>query len=199
MVKEHVIIFTPGLGGETKSLAILTSMWPLSGLTPIMLPMVWKDNLPLKPKLDHLLSVVDSYLDKGHMVSGVGTSAGGSLILNAFYERPNMHRVATVNSRLMIGPTQGWRSFDLQTRLSPAFAESIRLLEKRLPHFPKNLSKRIINTRNFPFDELVPPETSFIEGAEHYSIPGIEHMLGIGTTLTLFSIPLINFLKRDLE
>ena len=45
-------------------------------------------------------------------------------------------------------------------------------------------------------DELVPPETATIKGAHNTKVPIFEHVLSIGMSLTLFSRPLIVFLKN---
>lgn len=44
-------------------------------------------------------------------------------------------------------------------------------------------------------DELVPPETTIVQGANNTVVPTPEHMLSIGAALTVFSHPLIAFLK----
>jgi len=46
-------------------------------------------------------------------------------------------------------------------------------------------------------DELVPPDTTMLEGAYNTRVPTAEHVLSIGAALTVFSKPLIIFLIKD--
>jgi hypothetical protein len=46
-------------------------------------------------------------------------------------------------------------------------------------------------------DELVPSDTTILIGAYNTMVPTPEHVLSIGATLTIFSKPLILFLKAE--
>ncbi|PIZ24310.1 hypothetical protein COY48_03680 [Candidatus Collierbacteria bacterium CG_4_10_14_0_8_um_filter_43_86] len=87
----------------------------------------WKK---FQPKLEGLLTLIDTLSQQGCHISLVGTSAGGRTVLNAFLRRKNqIRRVINMCGRLRTGPTAGLRSFSSKTSTSPAFVESIELFE----------------------------------------------------------------------
>lgn len=145
-----------------------------------------------------MLTVIDSLEQKRHTISLVGTSAGGSCALNAFIERKVViHKVISICGRLKIGPTSGFRSFESRSKSSRAFAQSVQLCEKSISALSKQERAKIMSVRPQFGDEVVPPQTTYIQGVYNITIPTIEHVFSIGMALTLFSKPLILFLKEE--
>jgi pimeloyl-ACP methyl ester carboxylesterase len=133
MSKEHSVVVIPGLGDEVSTLKKITAHWRNYGLEPIIHSVGWRDGEnEFAPKLKRLVSLIDQLAEEGDTVSLVGTSAGGSAVLNAFIERKDIvRRVVNVCGRLRTGPEHGFRSFQSKTASSPAFAQSVKLAEAR--------------------------------------------------------------------
>jgi len=201
MSKEHKIIVIPGLGDRTKPLELAANHWRKHGLEPIMHPVGWHDGeISFRPKLERLVEMIDSLTHEGDRVSLVGTSAGGSAALNAFIERSDqVHRIVNVCGRLRKGPLKGFRSFGAKTASSPAFANSVELCESREEELTSTDRKKIMTVRAMFGDELVPADTTVMLGGYNTLVPTPEHMLSIISSLTIFSKPLIVFLKQDLQ
>lgn len=202
MSKEHKVIVIPGLGdSRTKPLELLTNNWRRQGLEPIVHAVGWHDGEDsFEPKLHRLVEMIDKFVDQGDVVSLVGTSAGGSAALNAFIERRNVvHRIINVCGRLRVGPITGFRSFESKSKSSPAFAESVKLAETQEKLLSPSDRQKIMTVRAMFGDELVPPNTTIVQGAYNTVVPTPEHMFSIGSALTIFSKPLIVFLKQDLR
>lgn len=197
MASQNTVIVIPGLGDNTRVLEIVTLHWKNHGFMPYVHSVGWRNNKdPFGIKLQKIVSLIDHFLKRGDTVSLVGTSAGGSAVLNAFFERKSViYRVVTICGRLRIGPTIGFRSFTNMTKTSPSFAESVRMCDKREKSLTLADKKKIMTVHTQLGDELVPPETATISGALNIQVPMVEHVLSIGSTLTFFSKPIIDFLK----
>lgn len=201
MGKKHSVIIIPGLGDKTNILELITRYWKRHELEPIVYSIGWRDGeYSFKSKLRRLLKLIDQLTNKGNIVSLVGTSAGGSAVLNAFIERKDVvYRVVTICGRLRTGPTTGFRSFGLKTVSSPSFAESIKLFEAKEKYLDATDRQKVMTIHAMFGDELVPKDTTVLDGAFNISIPTLEHMLSIGAALTIFSKQVITFLKGDTE
>ncbi|KKQ66962.1 MAG: hypothetical protein US86_C0002G0079 [Candidatus Daviesbacteria bacterium GW2011_GWA2_38_24] len=197
MSKEHSVIVIPGLGNDTSKLEWAIQHWRNHGLEPLVHSVDWhKDEF--QSKLERLVDLVDELSDKGDVVSLVGTSAGGSAVLNAFIERKDViHRVVNVCGRLRTGAQAGFRSFEARTASSPAFAQAVKLFESREDTLTERDRQKIMTVRAMFGDELVPGDTTILEGAYNTQVPTPEHMLSIGAALTIFSQPVILFLKGE--
>ncbi|MBI5620579.1 hypothetical protein HY949_02270 [Candidatus Gottesmanbacteria bacterium] len=193
---KNKVIIIPGLGDETRVLGYITRQWKRYGLDLVVYSVGWhdgKESFPLK--LSRFVQMIDELVKNGNKVSLVGTSAGGSAVVNAFIERKSkIHRVINICGRLKVGPTTGYRSFDKKTSSSPAFAESVRLCEKGIKLLTATDRKKIMTVHAKFGDELVPPETTMINGAHNTYIPTMEHVVSISAALTIFSKSLTFFL-----
>ena len=199
MQKPHKVILVPGLGDDTRFLNWATKNWQKHGLEPVVHSVGWRDGeSSFEPKLKRLISLIDEFVKEGNQVSLVGTSAGGSAVLNAFIQRKDsIHKVVNVCGRLKVGPTSGFRSFQSKTQTSPAFAKSVKLCESEIKSLSKQDLKKIMTVQAMFGDELVPSETTIIHGALNTKVPTPEHMISIATALTIFSKPMIDFLLRQ--
>jgi len=201
MPQPHHVIVIPGLGDSRKELNFICSHWNWSnhGLQIHIYPIGWHDiqEQDFQVKLLRLLRYISKSGIKGERVSLIGVSAGGSAALNAFYRMKNdIHRVINVCGRLRVGSSRGFRSFSSRTRSSSSFAQSVRMLEKHEGLFTKNDREKIMTIHAAFGDELVPKETVLVTGAKNISVPMIEHGLSIFTALTIFSMPIIEFIKE---
>ncbi len=198
MSKKHRVIIVPGLGDDEDKIVWLTNHWRKHGLEPIVYTIGWLDDeKEFQPKLSVLVEMIDQFTKDGDKVSLVGCSAGGSAVLNAFFERKNVvHKVITICGRLRHGNQKGFRSFETRTASSPSFAKSVQLFESREDVLSDNDRQKIMTVRALFGDELVPADTTILRGAYNTVVPTPEHVLSIGMALTLFSRPLITFLTK---
>lgn len=195
MAEKHYVILIPGLGDNNRLMAWTTKFWKWQGLEPVVFRMGWADSESLKVKLAKLGKLIRQLAKKGK-VSLVGTSAGGSAVLNAYLERREaIEKVVNLCGRLRTGNETGWRSFATRTASSAVFAQSVSLFEKREKELTKADKKKILCLRPKWGDELVPPNTASIAGANYAEIPCGEHTISICLALTFLSQPLIKFLK----
>lgn len=198
MKRTHKVIIVPGLNGETDKITLATNHWRRHGLEPVVCSVGWQNGENnFRPKLKKLIDLVDKFSKNGETVSLVGLSAGGSAVLNLFFERKNnVRKVVNICGRLRTGPETGFRSFKARTKSSPAFAQSVKLFESREEKLTENDRKKIMTVRAMFGDELVPPETAIIKGAYNTAVPTPEHIFSIFMALTMFSKPVILFLNN---
>lgn len=196
MNKKHHVIVSPGMDGRIGGLKLLTRNWPKKyGLSPEVVQTIWKDGKGLEPKLTKILDLIDKFVDKGDTVSLIGTSASGSLMLNAFVERKNVvNKVVNISGFLRPGNGTGMHSFETRSAASKAFRESVLRFEKSEPSLTEQDRCKILTVRPMFGDELVPANTVTINGALNKTVPMIEHILSIATALVLYD-PVIVFLK----
>lgn len=199
MNKEHHTIFIPGLGDEVNKMTWATNFWRRFGLDPIVHSVGWHNGeREFQPKLQILVDMIDKFANDGDKVSLVGCSAGGSAAFNAFFERRNVvYRVINVCGRLRTGSQNGFRSFDARTASSPPFAESVKLFESHEALLTEQDKQKVMTVRALFGDELVPADTTILRGAYNTVVPTPEHVFSIAMALTLFSRPLITFLKKE--
>lgn len=198
MTKNHFVIIIPGLGDNAKEVRWATSHWRRYGLKPVIHSVGWNDKeADFRPKLERLTGLIDKLSSEGDKVSIVGLSAGGSAAINAYIRRrKKVNKTVSVCGRLIRGNQTGFRSFEKRTASSSAFAQSILLCESGLTNLTNMEKRKIMTVRAMFGDELVPAETAIVKGADNIAVPTAEHVLSIGATLTIFSKPVILFLKE---
>lgn len=195
MPQTHSVIIIPGLGDNVQAIKLLEKSWKKFGLDIIPHSIGWRDGEnDFKPKLERLLKLIDKLHKEGKKVSLVGTSAGGSAVLNAFVKRKNViHKVVNVCGRLRVGPESGFRSFALKSKSSLSFADSVKMFESKESLLTEKDRKRIMTIMPIFGDQLVPSSTVFIEGAVNKKIFMGEHILSITYAMAIYT-PLKKFL-----
>ena len=165
-------------------------------MEPLIHSVSWRnDHQDFQIKLTRLLGVIDSIDTRHNKVSLVGCSAGGSAVLNAFYERKDViNKVINVCGRLRTGNLTGFRSFKSKTASSSAFAQSIKLFETRESLLSQEDKGKVMTVRALFGDELVPADTTNLDGAYNITVPTGEHLFSIAMAMTVFSKNLIKFL-----
>ena len=137
-------------------------------------------------KLEKVVALIDTYCADGYTVSLLGTSAGGSAVINAFAMRKDkIHKVINVCGRLRKGENV-FPTLDKASLTSKSFYDSIIQCENNLEKLSPNDSNKILTLRPL-FDELVPSSTVSVPGAMNIILPTIEHVLSISFALTLYS------------
>lgn len=150
----------------------------------------------LKPKLDRMTDLIDKYHASGYLVSLLGTSAGGSAVINVYAMRKaKMHKVINVCGRLRSG--EGARpTLKEAAKRSKSFYDSVLQCEKVMTKFTGEDCRKILTFRPL-FDELVPPSTVTVPGAKNVHLPAIEHIISIMFTITMFSEKIVGFVLED--
>lgn len=193
MSKNHLIV-VPGLGGENRWFRVIINSWKMYGFTTHICDIGWKDGGKLQPKLQRLIKIIDDLHSDGNIVSLVGTSAGGSAVLNAFCDRrEKVYRVVNICGRLRAGE-KVFPSLEIASRTSSSFKESVLLFERRESRLTEKDKNKILTIRAL-FDEIVPTSTTILPGATNIQILSIEHILSITAAMTIYAQSMIKFLK----
>src|SRR3989344_8807022 len=196
MSKEHHLVVIPCLCGRNLLFDRAVNAWSRFGFIPHPYEMTWKDNKGFSPKLARLLKTVDDLQINDSIVSLVGTSAGGSMALNAFYERQDsIHRVINVCGRLRSG-VNVFPTLDQAAKSSPSFKESVLRCEDKESDLSVQARGKIMTIRAL-LDEVVPTSTSTIQGARNLQIYSVEHMFSIAVAMTICARPMVEFLKEN--
>ncbi len=192
----HYVLFVPGLGGENILFRRTANSWNRFGFTPIIHDVGWKDEEQhFEPKLKKLISLIDTLHASGGIISLVGTSAGGSAVLNAYSKRTTkIHKVVNICGRLRAG-YHVFPSLEIASRSSKSFRESVTLFEQREPDLTNKQRKNILTIRSL-FDETVPISTISVRGAHNVQIVSVEHNLSIALALTVYSKIIVRFLQK---
>ena len=195
MSKEHSLIVVPGLGGENQMLKMIVDSWSKHGINGYIHDAGWRGNEEtFQTKLEKLINQVDKLSIKGK-VSLLGTSAGGSAVINTFNERKNkIYKVVNVCGRLRTG-FDVYPTLETASRSSISFKQSVLLCEKVQRSFNEEDRKKVITIRPL-FDKTVPISTMTIVGARNERIISVGHVFSIALAMTLYSKKVINFLNN---
>jgi len=196
MLLENHVIIIPGLGNRVALHAWATNSWKRFGITPHVFDVRWKtEEKGFSEKLTRALTLVDSLSNKNIRISLVGNSAGSSFALNIFGERKNKISRIIVNCGRMREGDWPWFTFNQATMQSPSFQESV-LKAQELEKFLTTSDRKKILTLRPLFDEVVPPFTVPIRGAQNKITCSVEHSLSISLNLTLFKRQILDFIMK---
>lgn len=200
MSKQHHIIYVPGLRDKmwlnTNLVHVLTPFWKIQGFHSHILAPHWEEGTKFAPKQKLITDKIDELIKKGHTVSLIGQSAGGSAVMNAFCERRKVvNGVINCTGRLRAGvnvkPT-----LEVSAKISPAFKDACLLFEhKNEPTLTKSDRKKIMTIRPV-WDEAVPASTVPLDGATNITLPFVEHIISGVVALTILSKIPLNFLRK---
>ncbi len=194
MSVEHHVIYVPGLNDQKKSYELAVNRWSVYGVAPHVYRIGWHDGESFKPKLQRLVNEVNKYINKGHKMSLVGGSAGGSAVLNALIEAPKINAVVNLCGRLRAG-TNVHPSLEFASRKSTSFKESVMLFETREPEMSKEQRERVLNLIPI-YDEIVPKSTVSLRGATNKTLYSVEHILSGLLGMTIFSPVIMKFIRE---
>ncbi|MFA5135931.1 MAG: hypothetical protein WC489_00885 [Patescibacteria group bacterium] len=192
---KHAVILIPGLSDNANNLQFVTNNWEQKhDITPYVHVVPWTSNTEnFDAKLERLIHKIDILSEKKHRVSLIGTSAGGSCVINAFCKRRSqIHKVVNVCGRLKKG-THVFPSLDFACRRSPSFKDSVLLCEKNIETLSTKDKQKIMTVSSL-FDEAVPLSLMSINGAYNIRIISLEHAISIALALTLYSQKITDFL-----
>lgn len=193
--KNHVIII-PGLGNNISRHIWATNDWKKWGVVPHVFDTRWRtEERGFQEKRERATALVDSLTNKNNMISLVGNSAGSSLALNIFGMRKKQITKVVINCGRVRDGDWPWFSFNQATASSPSFRESVLQAQEMEKTFTPADRIKIMTLRPL-FDEVVPPFTVPIQGAQNNIIYSVEHSLSIALNLTLFRRQILDFILR---
>lgn len=195
---KHAVIIIPGLSDGLSKLQWVTRNWKVKyNLEPFAYCVPWMgESESFEIKLKRLINTIDELHNKGYKISLLGTSAGGSCVINAYCARRNkISTVINVCGRLKEG-NNVFPSLEVAARKSPSFKQSVLLCEKNFTSLTSQNKAKILTIRSL-FDEVVPVSLISIEGATNIRILSVEHGISIALAMTLYSKKIIDFLLRN--
>lgn len=197
MSKIHHVIVVPGLGGSSFVFRTIVQSWRRFGIAPEIFEIKWKEARNDYPtQSSELIKSIDQLHRTGTRVSLVGTSAGGSAVLNAYCaQTEKIHRVVNICGRMIAGQ-KVFPSLETASRTSTAFHTSVLTCEKNLSKLSTKDRSRILTVQPF-FDEIVPISTMTIQGSRLMKIWSFEHLLSITLAMTIYAHRLVEFLMED--
>ncbi len=194
MVKTLSVIFIPGLGDvpDPRFQLALVRSWKKYGVEPETFLMRWADNELWQVKFDRLLKRIDELNKEGYAVGLVGASAGASVAINAFAERPDI----IVGVVLVAGKVNrpGSIGSDLKKN-NTALPVSVSLTGSSLDKLSPAKKLRILSRHAF-MDNYVHRSDSLIPGAINQTVPSIGHVLTIASQLVFGAPSFLKFLKQ---
>jgi hypothetical protein len=137
-------------------------------------------------RLAEFLKQIDIAILRGFKVVLLGTSAGGSFVVNAFAKRQDVaSRVINLSGRLTTeeGPTV--RSFAYYQQTDPVFVESVKESEVFVNDPSQTLRNKFVAFVPL-YDELVPVKTMAFKGAVVNTVPTALHLINIAAAFTVY-------------
>lgn len=192
MSKYHVIL-VPGLADRAEVMDYLTKSWKKDVIVHIH-PAPWDDIKPFDHKLQMLCKLIDHCAKHSGNVSLIGVSAGGSLVMNAFYKKKaKVNKVINVCGRLREGQNVS-PTLDLVIQGHSSLKQSILFCEQGQSKLTTQEKSKIM-TISGVFDGTVPITTIPIRGATNIKIPFIFHLFTIGGAFLFYKKRMIEFIK----
>lgn len=184
----HLLYFN-GLGsGSTRWREKLAMRYLLKqGIEVRHIQVNWYANEPFGTILDRVTLLVKKDLEKHGKVVLVGSSAGGSLVVNILGRIPDKNLSAvTLCSRLSLANLPWWdrRSLERMAYLgrskeSKLFFDSVTYCSHiTIPKLTKTDKRRLLIIQQW-MDDVVPRVTMSIKGVRVHKVPGFGHGWGI--------------------
>jgi hypothetical protein len=193
-MNRHIVIVVPGLGDNKGKFSALAPLWKKwYGIELVVHLFPWYGKESFETRLQRLVQKIDTLSDQGYTVSLMGTSAGGSAVMNAYGLRKHkIHRVVNVCGRLRRGE-RVLPTLEIAAIKSATFKESVLACESLLATLSPHDLRKIMTVRSF-YDELVPTATIPVDGAHNIRILSVEHIISILLALTAYSSSVASFL-----
>ena len=189
---KHYIIYVPGIGDTKTGLQeFAVKTWRLYGVRSETVAMRWAKGRDFDKKLEKLLNRIDELTTEGYEVSLVGASAGGSVVMNAFAARPNLHAVVGICVVMNTNMTIGQRYY----KKNPAFKGSMEMLPKSLEKLSPEERHRIMSVRA-AFDPIVQRRSTAVRGALHRKVWSVGHAFTIAFMITFGARIIVRFAKK---
>jgi hypothetical protein len=199
-IATHTVILVPGLGDTPRRIKLYARLikgWSEKyNITSVFFDSSWNDKYEtFDQKLHRLLNLINSYeTDDIRKLSLLGISAGGSLALNAYFQKKSkVSKVVNVCGRLRVG-NNVQPSLETAAKKSKAFYDSVTKCEAGLPTLTDQDKANVLTLKAI-FDEFVPTQTTLIDGTSNLTVGSVGHIITIGLCLTIYSKKITNFLQ----
>lgn len=187
-MKEVGFLYLNGLGdgATTPKDKVVKWWWQRAGLDIQHAYIDWYDGKNLKDKLAAVEQKVSDMLQDFGGVAIVGSSAGGSLAINSFYElRDKNVCVVSAHGRLKAGNYADGHRMSLYHRAhldsgrpSQSFFDSVRMAETEvIPRLSDNDKERVLILTQLT-DLVVPLDTMIVEGIQQHRSIAFGHSGG---------------------
>ncbi|GEM_PF-2809248 len=143
---QHLVII-PGISDSTKKLTLITKNWDKTyNIKPHIVKFGWQGNdKNLNSRLKIIGKYIDNLLEEGKEVSLLGTSAGGSAVINLFYPRTDkIKKVITICGRVRDPNVR--KMWNHKPQDLGVYEESVKLSEKNLKKLDPQDKERILTS-----------------------------------------------------
>lgn len=154
----------------------------------------WHDKTKsFEVKLQLLVDIITDQLSKYSKISLIGMSAGGSAVINAAFQQPQIYKAITICSRLSTIPGFGL-DLNFFGRFLPTYQTSVQQAESQLHSSENRLDQKSLVLRPI-WDEIVPIESTQTPKLATQTLPTVSHLLGILWAFTLSKRVILDFLN----
>lgn len=180
--------------------------WGRAGIDIQLAKVNWFDNTKIADRINLIVDKVSQMLKKHDGVALIGSSAGGSLVINAFDTLKDKNVCAILaHSRLKVGKYQNYQKLSLyhSARIgkkisAPSFYESVQIAqEKSVPNLSVIDKKRILTMTQIT-DGVVPIESMTIDGVKSYQSFAFGHRMGFIAHIIIGRDIIIKFTNKCL-
>lgn len=189
------VIYIPGLGDEQEPKGQIWAVrrWHRYGINSELFRMRWGDGKPWQPKFERLLARIDQLASENKDVGLVAASAGASVAVNAFAERPGK----VVGIVLIAGKVNRVEAIHpLHYTKNPAMPASVKQAAGSLAVLDSTRRRRILSRYGL-IDGYVKRADSYIPGACNRPVLTFGHFFNIAFQLTFGAPSFIRFLKKQ--
>lgn len=190
------VIVVPGLDdGRYNFMPLLAKLWNREDVVIRVCRVGWRDHGTYEHKLQKLLNLIDELTGQGFQVALIGISAGGSLTINAFVERPDdVVGVISVCGRLRPGQNVKPTLEEAGTT-SRAFIRSVEVCGKMQHRLTRQQRRRVLTMRPWR-DQVVPMSTMLLQHSPYRRVFGFSHVQSIVTCMVFYRKPILRFLRE---
>lgn len=192
MVKQHVVLYVPGLGDlNLRNRQKLLNLWHFKRVRIEICPMYWQKNEPWQKKLDRLLARIDELYAQQFFVSLIGESAGASAVVQAMKLRHSKLNAGI----LLCGKTQfPDRVSSRLYALNPALKNAVVASQTAVNSLTPQEKAKMLNLHPIA-DPVVPVKETKIPGVADAVMPVIGHALSIGFGMSIWSFRIVKFIR----
>ncbi len=178
--------------------------WRRAGIDIQLAKVNWFDGATIEHRIELIVEKVNAMLKQNNLVVLIGSSAGGSLAINAFDRLKTKNVCAVIaHGRLKVGNYKNTDKLSLfhsarigQPVSAPSFMESVQIAEqKSIPNLSKSDKNRIMTMTQIT-DEVVPVSTMIISGVDTHRSIAFGHRMGFVAHIIIGRKRIIKFAQR---
>lgn len=190
MAQKTHIIYIPGFNEKYDPFRRWAlRQWSFKNVTIEMADVDWPNG-----KFTEMLATIDKAIDRasGKKIVLLGESAGGSLTVHAYAKRKDdVYKVMTICGKNTRPETVGEKYYDY----SPAFRDSMMLLNKSLESLPESKRSQFVSIHPL-YDPLVSVRDTLLPGCKEVRLWLVGHTLVTLLALTVLSPIVVRAAKR---